>query len=163
MDSSSQADFLQRVGAHEGVLRRLAAVYARNPSDRDDLLQDMLVQLWRSFGSFRDDASFSTWMYRVALNTALMGRRSGARRPEARVEETVVEALPGASGNEDVRDLYSLVRALPELDRAVVALWLEGHSYEEIAEVTGLGRSNVSVRLVRAKEKLRTAVEREAS
>lgn len=159
---SPQEAFLARIREHQGVLSRLAGAYASNPDDRRDLQQEMLVQLWRAFASYRGDARFSTWMYRVALNTALMGKRALSRRAEGRLSGTNedVDALPGPKHEPDeVRMLYAAVRTLPAIDRAIVALWLEGHTYPEIADVTGLGRSNVSVRLVRAKDRLRAALQ----
>jgi len=157
-----QEAFLAAIGPHEGMLRRLAAVHAESAEARRDLLQEMLLQLWRSFPEFRWDARFSTWMYRVALNTALLGWRRRLRRPEGHLsgDETALERLAEpAEDGEAVRTLYAAVRQLPGIDRAIVTLWLEGRSYEEIAEVTGLGSSNVGVRLVRLKQRLRTALE----
>jgi len=163
MSTPSQQDaFLARIREHQGVLSRLARAYASTPEDRRDLEQEMLVQLWRAFASYRGEARFSTWMYRVALNTALMGKRALSRRPESRLSSAneKLDALPGPTREPDeVRMLYAAIRALPAIDRAIVALWLEGHTYPEIADVTGLGRSNVSVRLVRAKDRLRAALQ----
>jgi len=159
---SAQEAFLARIREHPGVLRRLAGAYASTPEDRRDLQQEMLVQLWRAFASYRGEGRFSTWMYRVALNTALMGKRALFRRAEGRLSSTneAVDVLPGPKHEPDeVRMLYAAVRTLPALDRAILALWLEGHTYPEIADITGLSRSNVSVRLVRAKERLRASLQ----
>lgn len=154
-------EFLRRIRPHQGVLRRLATVHADSIEDRRDLTQEILLQLWRSFPSYRGEAAFSTWMYRVALNTALLGWRNRSRRPEGHLvaDARVLETLPAqGSRDETVHLLYASIRALPAIDRVLVALWLEGHSYQGIAEITGLGRSNVSVRLVRLKERLRASV-----
>ena len=162
--SRRQQSFLDEVRPHQGMLRRIAAAYADSFEDRRDLLQEMLLQLWRSYPGYRGDAKFSTWMYRVALNTALLGWRRRSRRPEGRLsaDDRVLDNLPGIDPDDEaVRALYTAIRALPGVDRAIVALWLEGHSYREIAAITGLRRSNVSVRLVRLKEKLRASVEGE--
>lgn len=160
--SRQQEKFLDDVRPHVGMLRRVAAVYADSVEDRRDLLQEVLLQLWRSYPGYRGDAKFSTWMHRVALNTALLGWRRRSRRPEGHLSagEHVLDNLPGVEPDDEaVRALYAAIRLLPGVDRAIVALWLEGHSYREIAAITGLRPSNVSVRLVRLKEKLRASVE----
>ncbi len=156
-----QKRFLAEIGPHEGILARVASVYADSAEDRGDLLQEMRLQLWRSFPGYRGQAKFSTWMHRVALNTALLRWRRRFRRPEGHLtdDHRALERLPWIPpDDDDVRQLYRAIRQLPGIDRAIVALWLEGHSYQEIAEVTGLGRSNVSVRLARSKERLRASL-----
>jgi RNA polymerase sigma-70 factor (ECF subfamily) len=152
-----QAAFLERIEQHQGILHRVRSLYAVDPDDGRDLVQEILLQLWRSFPSFRGEAAFSTWMYRVALNTALLRRRRSRARAR---EESDPEALASVAArpdpaNPDVASLYRCIRELPSLDRAIVLLHLEGQSYEEIAGTTGLSRGNVGVRLVRIKGRLR--------
>jgi len=161
-NETDRQQFLGLVEAHQGILHRICLVYADQPADRQDLFQDMVLQLWRSFGSFRAQSSFTTWMYRVALNTALLQRRKASRRPDlTKGGEAEIAAVPVAAPapGDDVELLRACIRELPTLDRAIVLLHLEEHSYDEIAEITGLSRSNVSVRLVRLKERLRRALE----
>jgi RNA polymerase sigma-70 factor (ECF subfamily) len=136
-------------------------VYGRDTEEQRDLFQEMVLQLWRSYASFQGQSSFTTWMYRVALNTALLERRKASRRPSMSqggdVEFRNVAAETPAS-DESVRMLRVCIQELPDLDRAIVLLYLEERSYDEISEITGLSRSNVSVRLVRLKERLRLAL-----
>jgi RNA polymerase sigma-70 factor (ECF subfamily) len=152
-----QAAFLELIEKHQGILHRVRSLYAVDADDGKDLVQEILMQLWRSFPSFRGEAAFSTWMYRVALNTALLRRRkSRARAREGSDPETLAAVAAGPDpANPDVATLYRCIRELPALDRAIVLLHLEGQSYEEIAGTTGLSRGNVSVRLVRIKGRLR--------
>lgn len=152
-----QAAFLERIEQHQGILHRVRSLYAVDPDDGRDLVQEILLQLWRSFPSFRGEAAFSTWMYRVALNTALLRRRrSRARAREKADPEALASIAAGPDpANPDVASLYRCIRELPSLDRAIVLLHLEGQSYEEIAGTTGLSRGNVGVRLVRIKGRLR--------
>jgi RNA polymerase sigma-70 factor (ECF subfamily) len=156
-DSGGQARFLDLVQAHQGVIRKVAALYARDHADREDLFQEITVQLWKSFDAFRGDAAFSTFLYRVALNTALMRLRRAYRQPavEAGFEVDTIAAPDARRHDEDVERLYEAIRQLGPIDRAVVLLVLEERSYADIAAVTGLTAGNVSVRLVRAKERLR--------
>jgi RNA polymerase sigma-70 factor (ECF subfamily) len=150
--------FVDLVYEHQGILQRICSVYTSSPEDREDLRQEILLQSWRSFASFNGRSKFSTWLYRVALNTALVRRRKAAARREVACEPGAnVDVAIDDSGarDPDVELLYRCIQELPELNRAIVLLHLEQHSYEEIAEITGLSRSNVSVRLVRIREKLR--------
>ena len=150
--------FVDLVYEHQGILHRICSVYASSPEDREDLHQEILMQSWRSFGSFNGRSKFSTWLYRVALNTALVrGRKTAARRGVVGETGADVDVAVDdrAARDPDVELLYQCIQALPELNRAIVLLHLEQHTYEEIAEITGLSRTNVSVRLVRIREKLR--------
>jgi RNA polymerase sigma-70 factor (ECF subfamily) len=154
--------FVELVEAHQGILHRICSIYGKSIEDRQDLFQEMVLQLWRSYPSFGGRSSFTTWMYRVALNTALLERRRAARRPdlsqggEAELANVPAETPPPAP---EVALLRGCIQELPSLDRAVVLLHLEGSSYDEISEIIGLSRTNVSVRLVRLKERLRRALE----
>lgn len=152
-----QAQFIALIQAHQAVIRKVAALYARDETDRDDLFQEITVQLWQSFDRFRGNSAFSTFLYRIALNTALMRLRRAYRRPVVDPNRSVDEvAAPETRGHdEDVERLYAAIRQLRPIDRAVVMLVLEDRSYDEIASITGLTAGNVSVRLVRAKGRLR--------
>lgn len=158
-ERADQAEFLELVDGHQRIVGKVCHLWADGPADRDDLRQEILLQLWRSYPSFRGASSAATWVYRVALNTALLRRRR--RRPPAAAlpEELPAPAAPGAERDFEVEALRSCIRELPEVDRAIVFLHLEGESYERIAEVTGLGRSNVSVRLVRIRKRLQHCLE----
>jgi len=154
--------FVELIEKHQGILHRICSVYAHHAPDRQDLFQDMVLQLWRSFALFREQSSFTTWMYRVALNTALLQKRRASRRPDlTQGGEAEIAFLPVAAAEPDdgAELLQRCIRELPTLDRAIILLQLEDHSYDQIAEITGLSRSNVSVRLVRLKERLRRMLE----
>jgi RNA polymerase sigma-70 factor (ECF subfamily) len=156
-----QADyqaFVDLAYEHQGILHRICAIYASSREDREDLYQDILLQSWRSFASFNGRSKFSTWLYRVALNTALLYRRRDAARREVTFESgDKVEAAVDQRyvHSPDVELLYHCIHELPPLNRAIAILYLERHTHEEIAEITGLSRGTVSVRIVRIKERLR--------
>jgi RNA polymerase sigma-70 factor (ECF subfamily) len=160
--TEEQRSFVERVYAAQGILHRICAVYTQDKESRNDLRQEILLQLWRSYSSFRNQSTFSTWMYRVALNTALMYRRKQKRRW---LTVSIDDVSPpqaeddSATDDEDVQLLYRCIQELPRLDRAVILMQLEQKSYQEIANVTGLSEGNVSVRIVRIKQKLRTMLE----
>jgi RNA polymerase sigma-70 factor (ECF subfamily) len=152
-----RARFVELLFAHQGVVRRVASLYARDAADREDLTQEIALQAWRAFARFRGDAAFSTFLYRVALNTALMRVRRKYRAPnfEPPVALESLAAPARAAIDEDVERLYAAIRELAPLDRAIVMLVLDERSHAEIADVTGLTVGNVSVRLMRAKQRLR--------
>jgi len=151
-------DFLEKVNQSQGVLYRICSIYTSNREEWNDLWQEILLQLWRSLPSFHEKSSFSTWMYRVALNTALMHQRKKKRRwfsTNIENENLISDNNPSLQKDEEVRILYECIRQLPQLDRAIILLKLEEMSYKEIAEITGFSESNVSVRILRIKERLR--------
>ena len=152
------------LAANRPALARLAASYTRSPSDRDDLLQDIAMALWQALPRFRGDCSERTFLFRIAHNRCLahLSRRSTlVAFDEADVE--VVDPSPSAehllSQEQQGERLFAAVRQLPLIYRQVITLTLEGLSYREIAEVLGIGESNVGVRLNRARQLLRTILE----
>jgi RNA polymerase sigma-70 factor (ECF subfamily) len=150
--------FVDLIYEHQGILHRICSIYEPLPEDREDLYQEILMQSWRSFASFNGQAKFSTWLYRVALNTALSRRRKAPGRREVASETgtSVDIAIDERSDSDsDVELLYQCIQELSTLNRAIVLLYLEQRTYEEIAEITGLSRANISVRLVRIKDELR--------
>lgn len=152
-----QEEFIRRIRRSQLVIHRICAVYAGTAAEREDLWQEILMKLWRAYPSFRGDAEFSTWMYRVALNTALTTRRHQAPPGAVPVELVDLQApsLNGVESRERIDLLYGAIAQLHPLDRAVILLQLEGRSYEEIGEVTGMSSGGVSVRLVRARDRIR--------
>lgn len=152
---------------HRGIVFKVAGVYAHNLHDRDDLAQDIAVQLWRSFGTFDERrAKFSTWMYRVALNVAISHVR-GAKRADAgqwvSLDGVHLETIAGTGAAHDeslerdqrVAALNAFIGSLDALNRALVLLYLEDRDYAEIAAVLGISESNVATKLNRIKQKLR--------
>ena len=153
--------FRRLLDAHGPALWRIAGAYARTRPDREDLYQEMLLQVWRALPSFRGEASERTWLTRIAFNVALGALRSRDARPVADAP-AAVDAAPdhapdphAAADRRDALDrLFAAVRRLPEVDRALVVLSLEERPHAEIADVLGLSLSNVAVRLHRARRRL---------
>ncbi|MGH8191782.1 MAG: RNA polymerase sigma factor [Rhodanobacteraceae bacterium] len=166
-DRERQRRFEALLREHQRIIFKVAGVYARNVSDRDDLAQDIATQMWRSFASFDERrAKFSTWMYRVALNVAISHVRTGARRDAARsqplesadfeaVADSGVTQFERIESDERSAALHAFIGSLDPLNRALVLLYLEERSYAEIAEVLGVSETNVATKLNRIKQKLR--------
>ena len=163
-----QDRFLILLDEHKRILYKVAGSYCRNAADRQDLVQEMVVQLWRSFDRYDDRFRFSTWMYRIALNVAISFHRSEARRSRFTVpaEDTILEIAAEPSGSvaadHDQRLLQHLVDRLDELDRALVILYLDGNRYDTIGEVLGISETSVGTKISRIKQRLRRDLTRTA-
>lgn len=154
--------FLELIREHEGILHKICRIYTNNRTDRQDMYQEILLQLWKSYGSFKGRSSFATWMYRVGLNTAITMVKKPALLTFDR--DLSREAAPvrgsGELGKDDLDLLYEAIAQLKPIDKAVILLWLEDRTYEEIAGLIGISVKNVSVRLVRIRKKLETTIRR---
>ena len=160
MTDETFADLLDR---HAGLIRRVASVYCRDATAREDVAQEIALQAWRSRHRFDGRCKESTWLYRIAVNVAISHHRRERRRPERGVpldEQSL--AAPEAVAGEDVRLLLRCVQELEPLDRALVLLYLDGNDHAAIAEVLGISASNVGTKLHRIKARLRAAFERHA-
>jgi RNA polymerase sigma-70 factor (ECF subfamily) len=153
-----QGQFQALVDEHKKVLYKICNLYCKKADDREDLAQEIVLQLWRSFGSFDGRCRFSTWMYRVALNVAIsfIRRESTRTRHVISAHERLLEAVDDApDATEDLRLLYQCIENLDALNKALVLLYLDGNPYEEIAEVLGISESNVATKLSRLKKKMK--------
>ncbi|MEJ0057269.1 MAG: sigma-70 family RNA polymerase sigma factor [Bacteroidota bacterium] len=151
--------FLEALNKNIGIARRICRLYFNNPEERDDMFQEIVYQLWKSYPGFRGNSKFSTWMYRVSLNTAIGGVRK--RYKSFRQEPLSDKLLQIAAIDESVeygermRLLYSVIPELSEVDKAILLLYLEGNDNEEISVIAGITKNNVSVKLVRIKRSLK--------
>lgn len=156
MSNPIDTSFIQMINKHVCIAVKISRVYGKYGEEREDLLQEMMYQLWRSYSSFDHRSKFSTWMYRVCLNTALSYSRKTSRQKVDSISLKHDNIPDPAIDNleESIALLYDAIGTLTPVNKAVIMLFLEELSYEEIAKITGLSRSNVSVRLVRIKKEL---------
>ncbi len=146
------------VDEHKKILYKVCHSYCRNSDDREDLAQEIIVQLWRSFNKFDERYRFSTWMYRIALNVAISfyRRESTRTRHVISSEEHLLEAAKEAEKHpEEIRLLYQFIDSLDPLNKALVLLFLDGNNYQEIAGVVGISETNVATKISRLKQKMR--------
>jgi len=164
VDMVRKSRFLELVEQNQDIVHKICGLYAVNTDDRKDLSQEIVCQLWKSYQSFRGDSKFTTWMYKVALNTALLN----LRRYRFRVRTESLKEHHGDIPTETIDQekhgkisrLYEAINQLREFDRAIILLYLEQFPYRKIAEVIGISEANVSVRLVRIKKKLKELLNR---
>lgn len=149
-------DFARVVREHKGTIYTVCYMFSKDEDEVADLFQDILINLWKGFEGFRGDSSVRTWVYRVSLNTCISADRKKKRRGET-VPLSMDINLFEDSGDDvkQIRMLQSRISRLGPFDRAIVLLWLENLSYDEIGAIVGITAKNVSVRLFRIKEQLR--------
>ena len=151
----SEAQFLEAVKNSQGIIYKLVGLYANDAEERKDLYQEVLLQAWRSWSSFRGDAKFSTWLYRISLNTILTQKRKSSRIDYMESLEAVDRASSEQTQKrEEVERLRKAIRTLPETDRALISMHLDGYENPEIAEVLGITVKHVAVKLHRCKQQL---------
>lgn len=156
--SPQETFFTQLITDHQGIIHKVCNLYCDTRDDRRDMFQEIVLQLWRGYASFKEESKITTWMYRVALNTAITGLRKRKRRPDHLDLEDAIH-IPQPQGNPDLPEeltmLYKAIAQLSEVERAITMLYLEEHSYDEIADIVGITANNVGVKINRIKTKLR--------
>lgn len=152
--ATSKNEFENLIKEHEKDIYSICYMYARNEDDAKDLRQESLLNLWNGFPRFRGESSTKTWVTRVTINTCISFKRK--KRPST-LDESFIPEKSNASqeSGAGIKMLHSRLQKLDYLDRAIVLLWLENLSYDEIGAIVGMPVKNVSVRLVRIKEKLK--------
>jgi RNA polymerase sigma-70 factor (ECF subfamily) len=151
--------FLEALEAHKKLVYKVGWLYCVNPADRQELTQEILVQLWRAYPRFDGRSKLSTFVYRIALNVAISWCRDQRRpvRQTVRLDEAPFEPTVDDAA-EDAALVQQLLGRLPELDRALMLLSLEGHDHDAIGEILGLSATNVGTRLGRIRQRLRDAL-----
>ncbi|CAD5250652.1 MULTISPECIES: RNA polymerase sigma factor [unclassified Imperialibacter] len=152
-------EFLELTKQHHGIVTKICRVYCDDPDDRQDLFQEIMLQLWKSFGSFQHRSKFSTWLYRVALNTAighLSKRKKRVPTDDIEGKENHWSHQPEETKvDEDITRMYQAIARLSEVEKALVTMYLEEHSYEEMEEVLGINDNNLRVKMHRIKDRLK--------
>lgn len=156
-----EQEFLNRIENHKGILYKVSKMYMDTYDDQQDLFQEIICQLWRSYDSFRNESQFSTWMYRVAVNTAIVFLKKEKRKVDK--YEIASENIKDDEGDSHIKEsqiehFYKAVQKLEKIDKAIIFYQLEGFSHKEIGENLGISEGNARVKLNRAKEKLKEII-----
>lgn len=156
MSNEQEKIFIRWLDEHKGLIYKIARAFTNSADQMEDLFQDILLQLWISLSSFEQNAKESTWVYRVAFNTAVVWDRN--RKKHKKLKSVIVTMQPASeksSGNgAQIDQLYHAIRQLPKLDASLILMSLEGLSYKQMAEISGITENNVGVKLNRAKKLL---------
>ncbi|EHQ27692.1 RNA polymerase sigma factor [Mucilaginibacter paludis] len=157
----NQKEFIEIIQQNQGLIYKVAKVYTNSKEDEQDLYQEIVYQVWKSFGSFKRGSKISTWMYRIALNTAIVHlnreKRKGSQVP---IDEELLNMTDTAGSLEDERSvaLFNHIKTLNEVEKGIILLYLDGNSYEDIANITGFTPTNIGTRLGRIKLKLKSKI-----
>ena len=161
-DANRRDGFPALLQAHRGIVAKVAGTYAWHPDDRDDLMQEIATQLWRAWPGYDPQRPAATWMYRIALNVAIghlrqqeLRRRHDAVPLDDALHDVADANAPDPEQAQHLRLLQGFIARQPPLDRALLLLYLEDHSYREMADVLGLSETNVATKISRLKQRLR--------
>ena len=157
-----QQEFLEKIESHKGMIFKVSKMYVDHQEDREDLYQEIVFQLWKSYQKFEGKSQFSTWLYRVSLNTALTFLKSEKRKPD---NAFLHENLDVAEELQDDKEVqlqlfYKAVHELNPIEKALIFLFLEDQNHKEISENLGISEVNARVKLNRTKEKLQQIIKK---
>lgn len=159
MQETAHKDFEELLSSNRGIILKVAHTYCFHPDDRADLVQEIAVQLWRSWPKYDPQRKFTTWMYRIALNVAISFVRKEVHRrdtvPLEETHDTIGRDACDSESNVQAQRLLEYINRQPPLDRALLLLYLEEKSQREIAEILGMTESNVSTKISRLKQRIR--------
>ena len=160
---ASEKEFISLLNQHQKIVYKVCNLYMDRHSDREDLFQEITLQAWKANGNFRGDAKFSTWLYRVALNTAITFFRKEKKSPETFSTDILPEQSdePDTLIEEQVKAMYAAIGDLSKIDKAIIMLYLEDYSYAEIGEMMGITANNVAVKMSRIKIKLKEETQKQ--
>jgi len=159
-----EQEFLNRIETHKGILYKVSKMYMDNADDQQDLFQEIIYQLWKSYDSFRNESQFSTWMYRVAINTSIVFLKKEKRKIDK--YEIPSDNIKEEEGDSHIQEsqlnhFYKAVQKLEKIEKAIIFYQLEGFSHREIGANLGISEGNARVKLNRAKEKLREIIKKQ--
>lgn len=153
----TEKNFLKMIDDHQQIIHKICRIYRDTKEDQEDLFQEIVFQLWKSFPTFRNESKISTWMYRIALNTSIAAFRK--RTIQVDFREHIPEKFHPKEGDdisEQEERMYEAFRKLDTAEKAIISLFLEDYSYIEIADITGISENYVGVKLNRIKNKLKS-------
>ena len=162
MKKELESKFLTDFDQHQNIVHKICRIYTNNQDAHNDLFQEVAIQLWKNYSKFRGDSKFSTWMYRVALNTAISLYRKSTRTIKTQDISALIYKIE-SKGYDDTEELqlkalHKAIQQLNDIDKALVFLYLEDKPYKEIADTLGISNVNARVKMNRAKEKLKKAL-----
>jgi RNA polymerase sigma-70 factor (ECF subfamily) len=159
-----EQEFLSRIENHKGILFKVSKMYMDNADDQQDLFQEIVLQLWKAYDSFKGESQFSTWMYRVAINTAIVFLKKEKRKVDK--YEIATDTIKEEETDTDEKEIklqhfYKALQQLDKVDKAIIFYQLEGYSHREIGLNLGISEGNARVKLNRAKEKLKEIIKKQ--
>jgi RNA polymerase sigma-70 factor (ECF subfamily) len=157
-----EKEFTELLHQHQGIVHKICNLYFNNRLEKEDYQQELIIQLWKAFPGFKHQSRFSTWMYRVCLNASIDIIRKEKSQPRfVKFDDHEVHKIPDFNNEPDSNQekLYSAINRLSEIDKAIITLYLDEFSYNEIAEIVGISESNTGVKINRIKSEILKAFE----
>ena len=160
MKLDSEHNFVELLQKHQNIVHKICRIYTDNGHAHNDLFQEISIQLWKAFPKFRGDSKFSTWMYRVGLNTAITLYRKSKRRIQGQNIDDFSYKIPHSEPYDNTEDqqlklIYEAIKKLNDIEKALIFLYLENKNYKEISETIGISEVNARVKMNRVKKKLK--------
>jgi RNA polymerase sigma-70 factor (ECF subfamily) len=149
-----EQEFVSIVERNKQLIYKVCYMYADDSLELNDLYQEVVINLWKGFDNFRGDSSISSWIYRVGLNTCISYYRKSSSKPKTISLVDNIEIYEDTVKTAQIKEMYSLIGKLNKIERALILLWLDEKTYDEIAEIMGLNRNTVASRLKRIREKI---------
>ena len=156
-----EKEFVSLLNRHPGILYKVCLLYCKEVEDRNDLFQEIVLQLWKAYPAFKNESTVTTWMYRIALNTAISNYRKKVGKPQPvsfSDMEFQIPDLTEDTSDEELSLLYASIEQLSPVEKAIISLYLDDKSYDEMAAILGISKSHVGVKLNRIKTKLEKLV-----
>lgn len=164
MKSKKQKEFLHQLNENQGIIHKICRIYTDNIHDHEDLFQEIVIQTWKSYPNYRGDAKFSTWIYKIGLNTALtLFKKKNHKKEELHENLTHFKIYDDNSHEEKdakIQAMYDAIHLLSDVEKALIMMFLEDKPYKEISEILEITEGNARVKMNRAKEKLRTLIKK---
>ena len=152
---------MRNITQNQGIIHKVTRIYCDDEDDRKDLFQEILIQLWKSYDKFREQSKFSTWMYRVAINTAITNFKRDKKSRKSEIGKDLYQLADepyDEEKEEHLKLLYEAINQLTGIEKSITLLYLEDKPYEEISEITGISQNYVRVKMNRIKKKLESYV-----
>ena len=164
MKSEKQKEFLHQLSENQRIIHKICKIYTDNIHDHEDLFQEIVIQTWKSYSNYRGDAKFSTWIYKIGLNTALaLFKKKNHKKEELHENLTHFKIYDDNSHEEknaQIQAMYDAIHLLSDVEKALIMMFLEDKPYKEISEILGITEGNARVKMNRAKEKLRNLIKK---
>ena len=164
MKSEKQKDFLHQLRENQGIIHKICRIYTDNIHDHEDLFQEIVIQTWKSYSDYRGDSKFSTWIYKIGLNTALaLFKKKNYKKEELHENLTHFKIYDDNNHEEkdaQIQAMYDAIHLLSDVEKALIMMFLEDKPYKEISEILGITEGNARVKMNRTKEKLRTLIKK---
>ncbi|MEW7399604.1 sigma-70 family RNA polymerase sigma factor [Elizabethkingia anophelis] len=164
MQSKQEENFVKQITENQRLIHKVCRIYTDNEVDHEDLFQEITLQLWKSFSGYRGEAKFSTWMYRIALNTAISLFRKSDRKIRTQSDVDFVslkiECDEYIDDEDKIRNMYKMIHKLSDIERALIMMYLDDKSYREIGNILGITEGNARVKMNRAKNNLKSLVKK---